>query len=132
MPHRLLRRRLVGLLIVVLTGQISGLSVSVLQASGAQGRAGAVTCCCCRRGSGGHCTCSRTPHVSACCTCGCQHHDAAVPSLLNLEAVVPSPAAVFADRTAVGAPSIAAPRLADFALVPPSPPPWIRSAGVVL
>lgn len=133
MPHRLIRRHLVGLLMVVLTGQISGLPVSVVQGLGVHGKADAMTCCCCRRGAAGHCPmCSRTPHVAARCTCGCQGHDTALPPLLDLEAVVPSPTAVFADRTAVDAPSVAAPRVAGFIPVPPSPPPWAASPGVLL
>ena len=133
MPHRLLRLRLVGLLIVVLTGQVSGLPVSMVQAWGLQGRADVSTCCCCRRGSAGRCQCSRAPHVSARCTCGCQgHRDAAVPPLLDLEAVVPSSTTVFANRVAVGAPIVAASRFAEYSPIPPSPPPWSRPADGLL
>jgi hypothetical protein len=131
LPHRLFCRRLVGLLIVVLTSQISGVAVSIVQA--AQGKADALACCCCRRGSVGHCpVCNRTPRVSACCSCGCQGHDAAVPPVLDLAAVVPTPAAVTADHAAQGAPAMAVSCLADFTPVPPSPPPWDRALGVLL
>lgn len=131
MLHRLFCRRLVGLLIVVLTSQISGVAVSMVQA--VHGKADAPTCCCCRRGSIGRCpVCSRAPHASARCTCGCQHHDATVAPLLTLEAVVPSPAAVTADHAVQGAPAMALSPVADFTPVPPSPPPWVRSLGVLL
>jgi hypothetical protein len=133
LPHRLLRRRLVGLMTVVLIGQISGVAVSLVQAWGAQGKADALTCCCCRRGSAGHCpVCVRTPHVSARCTCGCQDHDAAVPPMLDLAAVVPVPAAVFADQAARGVPAPDGSRVTALTPVPPSPPPWVRALGVVL
>ena len=131
MLHRLFRRHLVGLLMVVLTGQISGLPVSVVQGLGVHGKADALTCCC-SRGAAGHCpVCSRTPRMSASCTCGCQKHDAALPPLLDLDAIVASPTAVFADRTSVDAPTLAAQPLADFTPVPPSPPPWGASPDVL-
>ena len=121
-------------MIVLLTGQISGLPVSMVQGWGAQGKVDASACSCCRRGSAGHCpVCSRTPHMSARCSCGCQgQHEAAVPPVLDLAAVVPAPVVVFADQAAEGAPALAASRPTGFIPVPPSPPPWAGSLGVLL
>jgi hypothetical protein len=120
-------------MIVVLTGQISGAAVSMVQAWGVQGRADAQTCCCCLRGSAGHCpVCSRAARVSSRCGCGCQGHDTIVTPVLDLAAVVPTPTAVFADLAGQDAPAPAGWLLTDFTPVPPSPPPWNRSLDVLL
>lgn len=133
MPHRLLGRRLVALVVVLLTCQISGAAVWVVQGLGVRGRDDASTCCCCRRGAPGHCPyCCRTPRISAGCQCGCQHHDTAVAPTLNIEAIVPAAASVFADLSVTDTPAVAGPGLAECLLVPPSPPPWLVRSPLVV
>ena len=133
LPHRLFRLRLVGLLTVLLTGQISGLPVSMVQVVGVYGKADVTTLLLLsprvRRA---------LPGVQPGATrLGPMHLRLPAPRRHGAAPAQsrggrPGPDGVTADYAVQGAPAMAVSLLADFTPVPPSPPPWVRALGVLI